>query len=133
MFMVEVNGEDVTLSDPDAAYAPDVRIANPNKESGYVSADDTPVSWLNSARISVDDEDDAVRCIVSVGDPRGGFCFTVRRLSDGRLVILTPHPGESLPHMATRALSPGTYEVGYYDPDAEDNYGGPVIFGDDEE
>jgi hypothetical protein len=45
-----------------------------------------PLTWLNSARITADPDDDAIHCVVSVGDPRGGFLFTVRRCPDGRLV-----------------------------------------------
>lgn len=67
--------------------------------------------WFNSARIHADPEQDEVTCVVSVGDPRGGFAFTVRRKSDGTLLLHTPHPGEGAPHMRLKELHPGTYEV----------------------
>lgn len=86
------------------------RISNPLAENGC-EQEPGPLTWLNSARVTADSEEDAVHCVVSVGDPRGGFCFTVRRLSSGALVIHVPHPGESLPHCATKALHPGTLEV----------------------
>jgi len=58
--------------------------------------------------------------VVSVGDPRGGFCFTVRRLRDGRIVIHMPYPKEGLPHMDTAELvGPGTLTVGEYDKDGQ--------------
>ncbi len=107
------------------------RIANYDAENGY---DQEPgqLTWLNSARITTDPTEDAVHCIISVGDPRGGFCFTVRRLLDGGLIIHMPHPGEGLPHMALKELSPGTFEVGHYDPSAPLHYGGRADFSDPE-
>ena len=132
MFSVQMQADEVTDSGRGEAcgYADGeatVRIANEAKESGY-EIEPGPLDWLNSARITTDPGDDAVHCVVSVGDPRGGFGFTVRRLSDGRLVIHTPYPGEGLPHMATRQINPGTLEVGHYDPDKPENYGGPTDF-----
>lgn len=86
------------------------RISNPLAENGC-EQDPGPLSWLNSARVTADPEEDAVHCVVSVADPRGGFCFTVRRLSSGALVIHVPHPGESMPHYVTKTLHAGTLEV----------------------
>jgi hypothetical protein len=104
-----------------------VRICNDAAENGYPQ-EPGPLTWLNSARITADPGEDAVHCVVSVGDPRGGFCFTVRRLSDGRIVIHMPYPGESMPHMATRQLHEGTLEVGHYGTDPFQ----PAIFEDEE-
>ena len=98
--------EDIDTTHEDAS----VRISNPDAENGYVQ-EPGPLTWLNSARITTSPEEDAVHCVVSVGDPRGGFCFTVRRLSDGRIVIHTPHPGEGMAHVDTRELHPGTLEL----------------------
>ena len=86
-----------------------IRISNAAVENGFPVVG--PLSWLNSARITADPDDDAIHCVVSVGDPRGGFCFTVRRLSDGRLVIHTPYPGESMAHCETEPLHDGTLLV----------------------
>lgn len=86
-----------------------VRLCNEASENGMPNKG--PFSWLNSARVTADSNDDAIHCVVSIGDPRGGFCFTVRRLSDGRIVIHTPHPGEGMAHMETKSLHPGTLQV----------------------
>lgn len=75
-------------------------------EDDKAAAELHPSQWLKSARIVVDD--DEVTCVVSVRDPRGGFAFTVRRNPDGGFYIHTPYPGESMPHMATEQLHPGT-------------------------
>ena len=86
-----------------------------------------PLTWLNSARITTDPDDDAVHCLVSVGDPRGAFCFTVRRLPDGGMVLHLPHPGEGMAHESTREVHPGTLEVVHYGTDK------PMDFSDEEE
>lgn len=84
-----------------------------------------PFAWCNSAAITLDPEDNAVHCSISVGDPRGAFTFTVRQIPTsyngdgtisnpdlaGKLIIHTPYPGEGLPHMETIELRPGTLEV----------------------
>jgi hypothetical protein len=78
-----------------------------------------PLSWCNGARITTDEADDAITVALSVGDPRGGFAVTIRRIPDdapgdlaGRLVMHTPYPGEPLPHEQLSPLHPGTYLVG---------------------
>ncbi len=70
-----------------------------------------PLAWCNSSAMTWSAEEDSVTVSISVDDPRGAFAFTVRRLSDGTLVMHTPYPGEPLPHMALRELSPGTYQI----------------------
>lgn len=104
---VEMQCDEIHSSGADeasgAAYHPGdatARISNPDAENGC-EQEPGPLTWLNSARIVTNPENDEVSCLVSVGDPRGAFCFTVRRLSDGRLVIHTPHPGETMAHMET--------------------------------
>lgn len=81
--------------------------------------------WFNSARIHVDPEKDEVTCVVSVGDPRGGFAFTVRRKPDGELILHMPYPGESLPHQRTKQLHEGTLLV-------VGDSGKPLTFEDEE-
>lgn len=90
-----------------------VRISNPEAENGC-EQEPGPLTWLNSARITTDPEDDAVHCLVSVGDPRGAFCFTVRRTPDGTLLLHLPHPGEGMAHESTRQICEGTLEVVHY-------------------
>lgn len=102
-----------------------VRISNDAAENGY-EQEAGPLTWLNSARITVDQDEDAVHCLVSVGDPRGAFCMTVRRCSDGQIVIHLPHPGESMAHMPTKELHPGTLVI------VSDHSGEPVSFADPE-
>jgi hypothetical protein len=77
------------------------------------------LSWCNSAAISVDEADDSVTVAISVGDPRGAFTFTVRRISDdvpgelaGRLVMHVPYSAQPAPHMTLTELHDGTYLVG---------------------
>lgn len=76
-----------------------------------------PATWCNGAGVRI--RDDEVQTWISLGDPRGAFTFSVRQLQDGRLIMHTPYPGETMPHMGLREIHPGTYEVGAYDPDAE--------------
>ena len=78
-----------------------------------------PLSWVNSAAIDADDKDDSVTVSISVGDPRGAFCFTVRRIPDhaeshlaGRLLMHLPYPGHPLPHEPLTEHHPGTYLIG---------------------
>jgi hypothetical protein len=98
------------FSRADPEESPCVRISNPDAENGYDECRG-PLAWLNSARLSVNSDEDSVSCVISVGDPRGGFCFTVRQLADGRIVLHMPHPDESMPHMTTEVLHPGTLVV----------------------
>lgn len=93
-----------------ANESPSVRISNPDAENGY-NLCEGPLSWLNSARITTNADEDSVSCLVSVGDPRGAFCMTVRRLPDGRIVLHLPHPGEGMPHLTTQQLHEGTLVV----------------------
>lgn len=77
-----------------------------------------PLAWVNHAAIELDEDDDAVHVSISVGDPRGAFTFTVRRLPDsaevngGRLIMHTPHPGEGWAHEKLTELHSGTYLIG---------------------
>lgn len=100
------------------------RLCNDAAENGC-EQNPGPLAWLNSARVTTDPSHDAVHCVVSVGDPRGGFGFTVRRLSDGRIVIHTPYPGQGMPHMELAPLHPGTMVVVHHGTDK------PVIFRDE--
>lgn len=103
-----IRGELETDSDGSEATA---LLVNDLAVDGHIQ-EPGPLTWLNSARITTTPDDDSVCFFVSVGDPRGAFCFTVRRLTDGRLMIHTPHPGETCPHEDTEELWPGTLVVG---------------------
>jgi len=126
---VEMQCDDVVKTEADeaAGYAyggATVRISNDAAENGY-DQEPGPLTWLNSARLVADPDDDAVHCYISVGDPRGAFGFTVRRLSDGTLVIHTPYPEEGLSHMETKHSHPGTLSVvgDFSDTEPEDEDG----------
>lgn len=112
-----------------AAYDEDVtaRISNPEKENGEPTAG--PLSWLNSARVMADIDEDAVHCVVSIDDPRGGLCFTIRRIpggeNKGRIIVHVPTPGQGMAHLNLRELHPGTFVV-------VDEKGEPRTFEDDE-
>ncbi|MGC2652284.1 MAG: hypothetical protein WA317_01490 [Mycobacterium sp.] len=77
-----------------------------------VAADELrhPSRWLNSARITVNGSE--VEAMISVGDPRGGFAFTVWMHRDGYLMMRVPHPSHGAPHMKLTELNPGTYRIG---------------------
>jgi len=67
---------------------------------------------VNSAAITFQPDDESVTVSISVGDPRGAFTMTVRRLTDGSLVLHVPHAGDSTPHMPLVEDHPGTYRIG---------------------
>jgi len=97
----------------DSVEPVELAIHNEQKINGDYGDDDLamPLGWLNSASIVTDANDDAVRFFVSVGDPRGAFQFTVRRMPDGDLLIQTPTTGDSFLHRPLRELFPGTLQV----------------------
>lgn len=96
-------GDDLTL-----------RVSNPDAENGEGETCG-PLSWLNSARVTLDPKEDAVHFSASIFDPRGGFGFTIRRIpggeSEGIIVIHSPYQGAGLLHQAVRNIRPGTVEV----------------------
>ena len=96
-----------------------VRISNPDRENGY-GEEVGPLSFLNSARITTQPEDDAIHLLVSIGDPRGAFCVTFRRKPNGTVLIHLPTPGEGMAHLETRELHPGTLEIGSLHPSEMD-------------
>ncbi len=114
------------------------RISNPMAENGYEQRPG-PLTWLNSARVTTDPDDDAVHCVISIDDPRGGLCFTVRRLPNGRIVFHVPqHRGmthiPSLPTSGPLAPEPNSC---HDDKDPRtfvlvDDSGHPRDFGDPE-
>lgn len=80
-----------------------------------------PLSWCNSAAVRTDESDDSVTVSVSVGDPRGAFTLTIRRIPDdvdsdlaGQLIMHVPYADQPSPHMDLSPLHHGTYVVGAY-------------------
>lgn len=91
-----------------------VRISNPNRENGG-DHESGPLSFFNSARITTDPEHDSIHFAFSIGDPRGCLVMTIRRRPDtGAVIIHLPHPGETMAHVETRELHPGTLEIGQW-------------------
>lgn len=105
------------------AYEPDAESAadddtEPDADEGPHRPQRVPLSWTNGATIRTEPDEDSITVTISVGDPRGAFAFTVRRIPDdasnngGRLIMHTPYPGEPLPHVDLTADHAGTYWVG---------------------
>lgn len=78
--------------------------------------------WCNSAAISY--SDDELTVSISLGDPRGAFTMTARRLDDGSVILHVPHDGDTSPHVELTPMHPGTYRV--YGP-------GTAVPGEDDE
>ena len=97
----------------DSVEPVELAIHNDQKINGDFSDDDLamPLGWLNSASIVTDADDDAVRLFASVGDPRGAFQFTVRRMPSGELLIQTPTTDHPESHRPLRELFPGTLQI----------------------
>lgn len=93
------------LTDDEAADQDDATVAEP--------APSLPGNW---AGVSTDPADDSVRVEISVGDPRGCFMMTLRRVRDAdghdRLFLRVPHPEDATPHASLREIAPGYYEIG---------------------
>ncbi|NKQ57330.1 hypothetical protein HFP15_31140 [Amycolatopsis sp. K13G38] len=90
----------------------------PDFREGSHRAQRVPLAWANGAAIHTNPDEDSITVTVSVGDPRGAFAFTVRRIPDdagtngGRLIMHTPYPGEPMPHRDLIEDHTGTYWVG---------------------
>jgi hypothetical protein len=105
--------------DYDPADHPERADDGPDYGDGPHAPQRVPLSWVNSAAIDTDHKDDSVTVSISVGDPRGAFSFTVRRVPDdadselaGRLLLHAPYPGHPLPHEPLTEHHPGTYLIG---------------------
>jgi hypothetical protein len=92
---------------------------DPDYEDGPHDPERVPLAWCNSAALHSDESDDSVTVSISVGDPRGAFTFTIRRIPDdvegdlaGQLIMHVPYAGESTPHMPLSPLRDGAYLVG---------------------
>lgn len=93
------------LTDEEAADQDDATVAEP--------APSLPGNW---AGITTDQADESVQVEISVGDPRGCFTMTLRRVRDTdghtHLFLRVPHPEDSTPHAPLREVYPGYYEIG---------------------
>lgn len=94
----------VAMHDPDLDPDEDnLRVAEPISEGAS--------EIVNSASLNFDDEHMGCTVTISVGDPRGAFAMTVRRLENGKLILHVPYEADPLPHMPLRKLHEGTYEI----------------------
>ncbi|MPZ79664.1 MAG: hypothetical protein GEV28_04400 [Actinophytocola sp.] len=96
---------------------------DPDYGEGPHEPERIPLSWCNSAAVHTDESEDSVTVSISVGDPRGAFTFTIRRVPDdtdgdlaGHLIMHTPYVGQPLAHMDLTPLRDGTHVVGPYAP-----------------
>lgn len=89
-------------------------INNPDgdEDTSPHKSEPVPLSWANSASISVDEERDALQLAVSIGDPRGAFVLTIERMDDGTLIMHAPHPADPMLHMPLTEIHPGTFAIG---------------------
>ena len=113
------------VSDHDYTAGEAGELLEPESAHEHEHADDLakperiPFSWANSAAIILDDSDDSITVTISVGDPRGAFAFTIRRISDdakndiaGRLIMHVPYPGGGALHEKLTEHHEGTYLIG---------------------
>jgi hypothetical protein len=70
-----------------------------------------PGGFANSAFISVGEADDTVTVGISVGDPRGAFTMTIRRI-DGQLYLYVPAAGDPGSHVELSRIREGAYRIG---------------------
>jgi hypothetical protein len=94
---------------------------DPDYGEGPHDPERMPLSWCNSAALHADESEDSVTVSISVGDPRGAFTFTIRRVPDdadtdlaGHLIMHTPYAAQPTPHMDLTPLRHGTHVVGSY-------------------
>lgn len=73
--------------------------------NGYVDG------LVNSAAIDFSEEEESLTVSISIGDPRGALTMTVRRLSNGKVILHVPHADDSMPHVPLSEIRPGTFEV----------------------
>jgi hypothetical protein len=111
LWLGETSGEDCPAADAGESY-----------DGLAVSAHAplaVPLSWCRHAGVDIDESDDSVTAHICVGDPRGAFTFTVRRIPDdadsplaGRLLLHLPYPNAPMGHRPLMPLHDGTYLIG---------------------
>lgn len=90
-----------------------VRIGHPDIENGHEVDEKEHFSWLNWADVVKSEKYDELHLRASLGDPRGCFVITIRRMSNGELIMHVPHEDESAAHMKLTKLHEGTYKIGH--------------------
>lgn len=105
--------------DSDGPQGDDLNCPELEDQDGNVqrhALESLPLTWANNAGIRLDDDEDSVTVSISVGDPRGAFTFTVRRVPEGEyagmLMMHLPHEGEPMPHAKITEIHPGTFVIG---------------------
>jgi hypothetical protein len=132
----------------DSPTCADNMIEDPNDPENEIEGphvpETIPLTFFNSGAIDMDADEDSITVSISVGDPRGAFTMTIRRLpahtfeprtveesedrcqvcyepkSDqrhkgrGLLIMHLPYEGMGWAHEPLKKLSEGTYRVGDY-------------------
>jgi hypothetical protein len=85
----------------------------PEGRHGRHAPVEDPLSWIKSASIWPDPDKESLTVAISVGDPRGAFCMTIRKADDGRIFLDVPYAKMPMSHLPLHdTLAPGTYRVG---------------------
>ena len=94
----------------------DLTDAEAAEDDAATAAAPAPVAPGNWAGVTIEPDEETTQVEISVGDPRGCFTMTLRRVrdSEGRthLFLRVPHPEDSTPHAPMREVYPGYYEIG---------------------
>jgi hypothetical protein len=102
----------LNANDDEDCYMNEIEDEEGNGEHGPHEPERMPLSWVNSASVRADDAADAVHVSISVGDPRGAFVMSVRRLDDGTLRLELPYEGMGFAHMPLKKVHEGVYDIG---------------------
>lgn len=90
---------------------------NPTCDRGTVNLGHEPPeretveTFANSAGIHVSNDGTELSVTISVGDPRGAFSMTVRKLPDGRMILHVPYADMPMGHRDLVEMHPGTFEI----------------------
>lgn len=109
IFSAYIDGKDMEL-DLEPGDEIDVQISNDTGSNGYPQHT-APLKWVNAVGVNLSPASERIQFSISIGDPRGAFVFEVSRLDDGTIVLDTPDPSDSFPHLPTKRLSPSRLVV----------------------
>jgi hypothetical protein len=73
-------------------------------------------SWVNSAGIHLNEQDDTIDLAISLGDPRGAFIMRLYRTANGQIRMEVPYPEQGFLHLPLRELGRGVYAVNETEP-----------------